>query len=86
MRSTLGSIGLGSGLKLHLLPVDSVSESSYLAHGDAEGGGDGLDGAPSRVGVAALDQGEGAGCDLGRMGQIFLGDAALLAKLADRFA
>lgn len=38
------------------------------------------------VGVAALDQGEGAGRYVGLVGEVFLGDAALLAELADRFA
>jgi len=31
-------------------------------------------------------KGEGAGRDVGLVGEVFLGDAALLAELADRFA
>lgn len=63
-----------------------VCEPAQFAHRDAEGGRDALESAPCGVGVAALDQGEGAGRYVGLVGKVFLGDAALLAKLADRFA
>jgi hypothetical protein len=36
--------------------------------------------------VAALDQGEGAGRNVSLVGEVFLGEPPLLAKLADRFA
>lgn len=44
-----------------------------------ESGCNALDGAPSGVGVAALDQGEGAGRDVGGVGEVFLGSALFFA-------
>lgn len=73
-------------MKKNSLALQSISEATQLAYRDRESGSDALDGAPGWVGVAALDQGEGAGRYVGLVGEIFLGDAALLTKLADRFA
>jgi len=63
------------------LGVELVGEFAQLAHRDAEGGGDSLEGAPGGVGVAALDQGEGAGRDVGFVGEVFLGRAGLVVRI-----
>ena len=65
--------------------LELTRDLAQITHRDAEGDGDALDGSPGGVGVAALYQGEGAGRDVGGVGEVFLGCAAFFAQLADRF-
>lgn len=66
--------------------VKFVGKLAEFAHRGVEGGGDLLEGVPRGIGLAALDQGEGGGRDVGGAGYGLLGCTALLAELTDGLA
>lgn len=66
---------LGFGL------FDSCAEVAEL---DVQSGGDAPDRCPCRVGLAALDAGQGSDGDAGVVGEVFLGVVAILAQATQR--